>query len=40
MATILRQVALVSESKSVGQPDVMKVSAALQKQASRDLSPI
>lgn len=40
MATLLRQVALVSESNSVGLVDVTRVSAALQKQATRDLAPI
>ena len=40
MSAILRQVALVSESSSIDQGDVMRVSAALQKQATRDLAPI
>src|SRR5262245_41929410 len=40
MAALLRQLALVSESNQVGMNDVLKVSAALQKQASRDLAPI
>lgn len=40
MAALIRQLALVSESNSVGASDVMKVAAALQKQASRDLAPI
>jgi hypothetical protein len=40
MAALVRQVALVSESKLVGMGDLLRVSAALQKQASRDLSPI
>ena len=40
MAALLRQLALVSESSQVGMSDVLKVSAALQKQASRDLAPI
>ena len=35
--TLLRQVALVSESKRVTPSDLTKVSAALQKQATRDL---
>jgi hypothetical protein len=36
----LRQLALVSESSSIDLAEVTRVSAALQKQASRDLSPI
>jgi len=40
MATLLRQLALVSESKRVGMDNLLRVSAALQKQASRDLAPI
>ena len=40
MATLLRQLALVSQSKRVGTDDLLKVSAALQKQTSRDLAPI
>jgi hypothetical protein len=40
MNTIIQQLALVSESKLVGIGDVMRVAAALQKQASRDLAPI
>jgi hypothetical protein len=40
MASLLRQIALVSESNSVGLPDVTRVSAALQKQVTRDLAPI
>ena len=40
MASLLRQLALVSESKHIPAADVQKVSAALQKQASRDLAPI
>ena len=40
MDTIIQQLALVSESKLVGLGDVMRVAAALQKQASRDLAPI
>lgn len=37
---LIQQVALVSESAKVSQNDLMRVSAALQKQASRDLAPI
>lgn len=40
MAALIRQVALVSESNLVGTSDLLRVSAALQKQASRDLAPI
>jgi hypothetical protein len=40
MSALIRQLALVSESKQISPGDVMKVSAALQKQASRDLAPI
>jgi len=40
MAALVRQVALVSESNQVGMSDLLRVSAALQKQASRDLAPI
>jgi hypothetical protein len=40
MAALIRQLALVSESKVVPHGDVLKVSAALQKQATRDLGPI
>jgi len=40
MAALIRQLALVSESKMVPHGDVLKVSAALQKQATRDLGPI
>jgi hypothetical protein len=39
MATLLRQLALVSESASISFSDLTRVSAALQKQAARDLSP-
>jgi hypothetical protein len=39
MDTIIQHLALVSESKLVGLGDLMKVAAALQKQASRDLAP-
>jgi hypothetical protein len=37
---LVRQVALVSESNSAQMSDLLRVSAALQKQASRDLAPI
>jgi hypothetical protein len=40
MAALIRQVALVSESDQAPMTDVLKVSAALQKQATRDLGPI
>jgi hypothetical protein len=40
MAVLLRQLALISESSQIPRADVQKVSAALQKQASRDLAPI
>lgn len=40
MAALIRQLALVSESKQIPAADVQKVSAAVQKQASRDLAPI
>lgn len=40
MGVILQQLALVSDSTSVPTGDVMRVAAALQKQASRDLNPI
>jgi hypothetical protein len=36
----MRQVALVSESTQISKSDVSKVSAALQKQVTRDLVPI
>jgi hypothetical protein len=39
MASLLRQLALVSQSTSAGMNDLLKVSAALQKQASRHLAP-
>jgi hypothetical protein len=39
MDAIIQQLALVSESKLVGIGDLMRVAAALQKQASRDLAP-
>ena len=40
MPALIRQLALISESNQIPQADVQKVSAALQKQASRDLAPI
>src|SRR5271167_4389847 len=40
MSALIRQLALVSESKQIAPADVLKVSAAIQKQASRDLAPI
>jgi hypothetical protein len=40
MSAVVHQVALVSESNRVKLPDLMRVSAALQKQMSRDLAPI
>jgi hypothetical protein len=40
MDAIIQQLALVSESKLVEMGDLMRVAAALQKQASRDLAPI
>jgi hypothetical protein len=40
MAALLQQMALVSESDDVPLGDVMKVAAALQKQASRDIAPM
>jgi hypothetical protein len=40
MATLIRQLALVSESNLIPRGDVSKVSAALQKQANRDFAPI
>jgi len=40
MATLLRQLALVSESSQVKTSELLRVAAALQKQASRDLAPI
>ena len=39
MPTFIRHLALVSESEAVLLPDVMRVAAALQKQASRDIAP-
>jgi hypothetical protein len=40
MAALVRQVALVSQSSQILASDVAKVSAALQKQVTRDLAPI
>ena len=40
MAALVRQLALVSESQQIPAGDVQRVSAALQKQVSRDLAPI
>lgn len=40
MSALIKQVALISESRRVSQADLLKVSAALQKQAIRDLGPI
>jgi hypothetical protein len=40
MAKLLKHVALISESELVSANDLMAVAAALQKQATRDLSPI
>ena len=40
MSALVRQLALVSESKMIPRGDVLKVSAALQKQVTRDLEPI
>jgi hypothetical protein len=40
MTSLLRQVALVSESQQIPRGDVSKVAAAVQKQATRDLAPI
>ena len=40
MTSLLRQLALVSQSSSAAVDDLQKVSAALQKQASRDLAPV
>jgi hypothetical protein len=40
MSALVRHVALVSEASSIQMGDLLKVSAALQKQASRDLAPI
>ena len=40
MPVLMRQIALVSESELIPAGDVSKVAAAIQKQATRDLSPI
>lgn len=40
MTGLIKHIALVSESASITQGDLMRVAAALQKQAVRDLSPI
>jgi hypothetical protein len=40
MTVLMRQLGLVSESTQIARGDVLKVSAALQKQATRDLTPI
>jgi hypothetical protein len=40
MDSLIQQLALVSESKSTAMGDLMRVAAALQKQASRDLAPV
>jgi hypothetical protein len=40
VAALVRQLALVSDSNQIPNSDVLKVSAALQKQATRDLAPI
>lgn len=40
MPSLIRHLALISESAFIGQGDVMAMAAALQKQASRDLAPI
>ena len=40
MPALMRQIALVSESELISAGDVSKVAAAIQKQATRDLSPI
>jgi hypothetical protein len=40
MTALIRQLALVSESKRTPTSDLLKASAALQKQASRDLAPV
>jgi hypothetical protein len=40
MSALIRQVALVSRDPSVSAATVMQISAALQKQATRDLAPI
>jgi hypothetical protein len=40
MTTLLRHIALVSESDRIAAHDLMPVAAALQKQATRDLAPV
>jgi len=40
MDALIQHIALVSESKLVGIGDIMRVAAALQKQASRDVAPV
>src|SRR5215813_3735429 len=40
MSALTRHLALVSESKKVSMGDLLRVAAALQKQAIRDLAPI
>jgi hypothetical protein len=40
MSALIKHLAFVSESKAVKPADLMKVAAALQKQATRDLGPI
>jgi hypothetical protein len=40
MPNLIQQVALVSESKSIDLPEVTRVAAALDKQATRDFGPI
>jgi hypothetical protein len=40
MPNFIQQLALVSESASIGLPDVTRVAAALDKQATRDFAPI
>jgi hypothetical protein len=40
MSELIRQIALVSQSNLIPRGDVSKVAAAIQKQATRDLSPI
>ena len=40
MSTLVRQIALVSQSTLISGRDLSKVAAAIQKQATRDLSPI
>ncbi|MGM4928948.1 hypothetical protein [Tardiphaga sp. 619_E2_N8_5] len=40
MDSVIQQLALVSESATISASDLMRVAAALQKQASRDLAPV